>query len=75
MKAQLSSRSIVNRGDIKLDSLVMQDGIDRFIDRYVIISRESQGELIDPESPLRKIKAQGSRKTLAVLLRLPISFV
>ena len=62
-KAQLSSRSIVNRGDIKLDSLVMQDGMDRFIDRYIVY-RESQGELIDPESPLRKIRAQGSLKNI-----------
>ena len=62
-EAQLSSRSIVNRGDIKLDSLVMQDGMDRFIDRYIVY-RESQGELIDPESPLRKIKAQGSLKNI-----------
>ena len=62
-KAQLSSRSIVNRGDIKLDSLVMQDGMGRFIDRYIVY-RESQGELIDPESPLRKIRAQGSLKNI-----------
>ena len=41
----------------------MQDGIDRFIDRYIVY-RESQGELIDPESPLRKIRAQGSLKNI-----------
>ena len=54
------SQSIVNRGDINLDSIQMEDGMTRFLDRVI----ERRGVQIPVDSPLRKIKAQGSLKNL-----------
>ena len=61
--SKLTTQSIVNRGDISLDSLVIEDGMTRFIDRYINY-KASKGEVVSPNSPLRKIDAQGSLKNI-----------
>ncbi|QNI57775.1 putative outer membrane autotransporter barrel [Synechococcus sp. BIOS-U3-1] len=61
--SKLTTQSIVNRGDISLDSLVIEDGMTRFIDRFINY-KASKGEVVSPNSPLRKIDAQGSLKNI-----------
>ena len=63
MIPKLTSKSIVNRGDISLDSLVIEDGMTRFLDRYIEF-KDRRGDSVPVESPLRKIDAQGSLKNI-----------
>ena len=59
--SKLNTKSIVNFGDIDLDSLLIEDGMTRFLDRYINF-KTAKGELLPSNSPLRKVDAQGSLK-------------
>ncbi|WP_170952925.1 autotransporter-associated beta strand repeat-containing protein, partial [Synechococcus sp. UW179B] len=59
----LTTKSIVNQGDISLNSLVIEDGMTRFLDRYINF-KDRRGDSVPVESPLRKIDAQGSLKNI-----------
>jgi hypothetical protein len=54
----LSVTSLTNAGDVQIDSLTVNNGMKRLLD--VLADREALAE----DSPLRKIKAQGSLKNL-----------
>ena len=61
--SKLTTKSIVNRGEISLNSLVIEDGMTRFLDRYIEF-KDRRGDSVPVESPLRKIDAQGSLKNI-----------
>ena len=54
----MSVTSLTNAGDVQIDSLTVNNGMKRLLD--VLVDREVLAE----DSPLRKIKAQGSLKNL-----------
>ena len=61
--SELTTKSIVNRGDISLDSMVIEDGMTRFIDRYVKF-KSLRGEEAPIAERLSQIDAQGSLKNI-----------
>ena len=61
--SKLTTQSIVNRGDISLDSLVIEDGMTRFIDRYIKV-KAAKGDSVPDDSRLRNVDAQGSLKNI-----------
>ena len=59
----LSITSLANAGDVKIDSLTINNGMKRLLD--VLADRRE----LDQDAPIRRIKAQGSLKNLAAISR------